>query len=108
VADADRVMIYVTTSGDDEAARIARTLVEERFVACANILPPVRSFYRWEGQIQDDREVVFVAKTTRERVPEVIRRVRELHSYEVPAILALPILDGDAAYLQWVGDECRR
>lgn len=108
MADTDRVLMYVTTSGEDEAARIARALVEERLVACANILPPVRSFYRWEGKVQDDREVVFVAKTTRALVSDVIRRVQEMHSYDVPAILALPILEGNADYLQWVGDECRR
>lgn len=102
----ERVLMYVTTSGEEEAVRIARTLVEERLVACANVLAPVRSFYRWEGRIQDDREVVFLAKTTRARVPDVIRRVRELHSYSVPAILALPILEGNADYLAWVEAEC--
>ncbi|HEY8450272.1 MAG TPA: divalent-cation tolerance protein CutA [Bacillota bacterium] len=102
----DRVLIYVTTSGEEEAVRIARTLVEERLVACANVVPAVRSFYRWEGALQDDREAAFFAKTTRDRVDDVIRRVRELHSYQVPAILALPVLAGNAAYLAWVGDEC--
>src|SRR5690606_8194408 len=107
MAGTDRVLMYVTTSGEEEAARIARTLVEERLVACANILPPVRSFYWWEGELQDDREVVFVAKTTAGLVPRDIQRVKELHSYQVPAILALPILEGNAVFLQWVRQECR-
>lgn len=99
-------MIYVTTPNEEEAAHIAETLVQEHLVACANVFPPIRSFYRWEGKVQDDREVVFVAKTTRLRADDVIRRIRELHSYEVPAILAIPILAGNSEYLRWVEGEC--
>lgn len=100
-------MIYITTPDNDEAVRIARTLVEERLVACANVLAPIRSFYWWEGQVQDDGEVPLVAKTTRRLVDDVIRRVQELHSYSVPAILALPIITGNQSYLDWVDQECR-
>lgn len=101
-----QVLIYVTTANEEEARRIARTLVEERLVACANVFPPVRSFYWWEGEIQDDQEVVFVAKTERSLVDKVVARVKELHSYSVPAILALPIEAGNQDYLNWVTAEC--
>lgn len=101
------VMVYVTTSGQDEAARIGRVLVEERLAACVNILPPIRSFYNWDGELQDDSEVAFIAKTTQRLVDDLVKRVRELHCYTVPAIVALPIIAGNKDYLDWVESECR-
>lgn len=100
------VLVYVTASGEPEARRIARTLVEERLVACANVIPAVRSYYWWQGELQEDSEAAFVAKTTADRVDAVVRRVKELHSYTVPAVLALPILAGNPEYLDWVDREC--
>lgn len=100
------VLIYVTTSGEDEARRIARTLVAERLVACANIIPRVASYYWWQDELQEDEEAAFVAKTRADRVAAVVRRVKELHGYTVPAILALPILGGNPDYLAWVDREC--
>lgn len=104
--DPRHVLIYVTAADPEEARRIARTLVEERLVACANVLPAVHSYYWWDGRLQEHGEAAFLAKTTAERVDAVIRRVRELHSYTVPAVLALPVLAGNPAYLEWVDREC--
>ena len=95
-------VVFVTAASEDEAATIGRTLVEERLVACANILPGIRSIYRWQGKIEDEPEVMLIFKTTEARIPALIRRVRELHSYDVPEIIALPILQGHEPYLDWV------
>lgn len=101
------VMLYITASGEDEAARIGRALVEERLCACANVIGGVRSFYRWEGALQDDREAVVVAKTTEDRVAAATERVRALHSYDVPCIVAVPIRGGNDAFLDWIAAETR-
>ena len=101
------VLIYITASDDEEAAVIARTLVEERLCACANVIGPVRSFYRWDGKVQDGREVVVMAKTGADRVVAVSERVKALHSYDLPCIVALPIEGGNADFLDWVVKETR-
>ena len=101
------VLIYITASGDEEAAVIARTLVEERLCACANVIGPVRSFYRWDGKVQDGREVVVMAKTGADRVAAVSERVKALHSYDLPCVVALPIEGGNADFLDWVVKETR-
>ncbi len=96
------VAVLVTVPEAGKAAELARALVEERVVACGNVLPGVRSIYRWEGRIQDEAEVLLVLKTTRRRIPDLLARVRALHPYEVPEILALPVEAGNEAYLGWV------
>lgn len=97
----------VTTAVDEESAAedLAATIVRERLAACAQILGPVRSVYRWEGEIRRAREWLIVAKTTDARLPELTARIRALHGYEVPEIVALPIAAGDPAYLSWVQRE---
>lgn len=99
------VLLYVTASSPDEAAAIGRTLVEERLCACANVIGPVRSFYRWEGAVQDDREVVLIAKTVAEKVAAATDRVRALHSYTLPCVVALPLVGGNVAFLDWIAAE---
>lgn len=102
---AEDISMIVATAPDREVAvSIARTLVEERGVACANILPAV-SVYRWEGEVQQDEEVVVLMKTRGSMVQKVVDRVSELHPYEVPEVLALPVEGGLDAYCQWVSDE---
>lgn len=101
------MVAFVTAATSDEATRIARALVEERLAACVNILAPIASVYRWEGQVQQDSEVLLVIKTTDARLPALIRRVKALHSYQVPEIIAVPISDGSPEYLRWVLDETR-
>ncbi len=96
------VVCLVTAASPEEAHRIARTLVEEHLAACVNVLPGVRSVYRWRGAVEEAEEVLMVVKTTRERFGALRERVASLHSYEVPEVLALPVEDALAAYRAWV------
>ena len=99
------MMIYITTANADEAARLAEALVEKRLAACVNILPGVRSVYRWQGRIEHAAEVALIAKTTEEKVPALTAEVRRLHSYECPCVVAVPIAGGAAPFLEWVARE---
>lgn len=101
------MIAFVTAANADEATRIARALVEERLAACVNIVSPIVSAYRWEGQVQQDAEVLLIIKTTDARLPDLIRRVKALHSYQVPEVIAVPIADGSPDYLQWLLDETK-
>jgi periplasmic divalent cation tolerance protein len=105
-SDPARVVTVLMTAPDaDTAEALARTLVTERLAACANIVPSVVSIYRWEGEIKRDSEVMLVLKTTAGKSPEVARRAVELHPYDVPEVLVLPVEAGHAPYLSWVGSE---
>jgi periplasmic divalent cation tolerance protein len=99
------MFVYVTASGSDEAERIGRAVVADRLAACANVLAPVRSIYWWQGALEDGTEAALILKTTRERLPELIARVKELHSYECPCIEALEVADGNPEFLAWVARE---
>ena len=99
-------IIYVTCPHMEEARTIGNQLVEENMVACVNLLSGMESIYRWEGKIQQGREVVLLAKTTAARVDEVMARVVELHSYEVPCVVAWPIEKGNPDFLKWIEGEC--
>jgi periplasmic divalent cation tolerance protein len=99
------VTVYATFADAGEAARIARTLVEGRLAACANILGPIRSIYRWEGEIQDGEEVAALFKTRADTAEALIARLAELHSYAVPAAVAWPISAAFPAYAAWVEAE---
>lgn len=96
--------VFVTTSNEDEALRIAHTIVTERLAACANIVAGLRSIYRWQGKICDTEERLLMIKTRTEMFPALETRIRQLHSYEVPEIVGYPIAVGNADYLQWVLD----
>lgn len=98
------MIVFVTAATTDEAARIARALVEERLAACVNIASPIVSVYRWEGQVQQDSEVLLIIKTTDARLPDLMRRVKALHSYQVPEVVAVPVADGSPDYLAWLVD----
>ena len=97
----DRVILVLSTVPESESARISETLVSEGLVACVNATP-VRSCYRWKGEICRDREELLIMKTRESLFARVMERVRELHPYEVPEILALPVWGGFGGYLQWV------
>jgi len=99
------IIVYVTTGSPDEGERIARALVEERLAACVNRTAPIQSVYRWQGNIEQSQEELLIIKTRRALFPALDRRVRELHSYSVPEIIALPILEGDAEYLRWLREQ---
>lgn len=98
------VIVLTTLPADSDAVAFGRTLVEGRFAACVNLLPPMRSLYRWEGQVEQDTEQQVIVKTSRERVAALWDRIRELHPYEVPEFVVLPITDGSDAYLRWLGE----
>jgi len=99
-------LIYMTATNRAAAAAIARQLVEEQLIACANILDGVLSIYRWEGRIVEDHEAVMIAKTRTECAPRVIARIRELHDYTTPCAVAVAITHGDAGFLEWVSQSC--
>ena len=96
------LVVYVTASSEEEGGRIARALVEERLAACVNIIPKIRSLYRWEGKICDDAEVMLMAKTAKSLAAALVNRVKELHSYDVPEVICLPIETGSGDYLDWI------
>ena len=101
----ERFQVVLTTAGSDEEARaIAGALVRRRLAACVNILPGARSVYRWKGEIQEDEERLLLIKSSRRLFPAVREAIRELHSYDVPELLALPVEDGDPAYLGWLAE----
>jgi periplasmic divalent cation tolerance protein len=101
---ADYVIALTTLPADADAAQLARTLVSERLAACVNLLAAMESVYRWEGKIEAETERQIVIKTSRDRVSDLWDRVRELHPYEVPEFVIIPIVDGNEAYLRWIGD----
>lgn len=106
MATPEYVIVLTTLPADAEgAANFARTLVEERLAACVNVLPEMQSIYAWEGSVEDEQERQIVIKTTAGRLEGLWERVKELHSYEVPEFLVLPIVDGNDAYLHWM-KEC--
>ena len=98
-------LVYVTTTNSDEAERIAGVLVTERLAASVNILGEVQSIYRWENEIHDKKESLLIAKTSTLRVDEIIDRIRSLHSYQCPCIVAWRVEKGNDAYLDWVRQE---
>lgn len=102
------IVVFITTSSADEAIKIARALVEEKLAACVNIVPQVFSFYWWEGKLQEDKEALMIAKTTASAFPALEAKVKELHSYTVPEIIALPIKAGYKGYLDWVAGSVLR
>lgn len=104
----DTYFIYVTAKDTAEAKRIAETVVEERLAACANVLGSVESVYRWEGKVCEDDEVALLLKTSNERKAELIERIKQLHSYDCPCVVCLPIADGNQDFLKWIADETRR
>lgn len=98
----EEIVIFITAPGEDEAAKIARSLVEARLAACVNIVRNIRSIYTWQGNIEDDTEVLMIVKTRKSLFSALSAKVRELHSYDVPEIIALPVIDGSEEYLKWL------
>jgi periplasmic divalent cation tolerance protein len=98
----DAMLVLTTLPSPDKAAEIARALVEERLAACGNVLPAVRSIYKWQGKVQDENEVMLLLKTREEQLERLKLRILELHPYEVPEVLAIPVESGYRAYLEWI------
>lgn len=95
-------LIYMTAASPEEGTAIGKVLVSSRLAACVNMVEGVHSLYWWEGEVQEANEVVLVAKTREELVPDLIERVKSIHTYECPCIVALPILDGYRPFLDWI------
>ena len=100
-------VLFATVGSEEEASKIARALVDEKLVACVNIVPRIRSIYSWKGEVCDDEEYLLVMKSRSSRFPAVEQRIRELHSYEVPEVIAFPIAQGLPEYLDWVVENTR-
>src|SRR5262245_5884727 len=101
------VVVLTTLPADSDAAAFAQALVEARLAACVNLLPIMQSVYRWQGEVEQENERQMLIKTSRVRLTGLWERVRDLHPYEVPEFLVLPVVDGSDAYLKWLGDAIR-
>lgn len=100
-------LVYITTSGAEESRKIGRIIVKERLAGCINIVPVIESLYWWKGEIEEDSESVLIVKTKASSVENIIKRVKEIHSYKNPAILAIPIINGSKDYLDYLDNEIR-
>jgi periplasmic divalent cation tolerance protein len=107
VKKTDKIVVLITTSSEEEAHKIAESLVNRRKAACVNIVPRVDSLFWWKGKLDSARESLLVVKTKASLFPEIISLVKEIHSYEVPEIIALPIIAGSEDYLKWLDIACR-
>jgi periplasmic divalent cation tolerance protein len=101
----DALVVFTTVASEHEAITLVKALLERRLIACGTILPQARSFYRWEGKVADESEVMLVLKTRSARLEALEMAFDELHPYKVPELLALPIAAGNAKYLSWIGAE---
>jgi periplasmic divalent cation tolerance protein len=101
----EHVVALITAGSQAEAEKLATTLVKEMLAACVNVLPGITSVYRWQEEIQQDQEWLLIAKSRREILDDLIHRVQSLHSYDVPEIIALPLVGGSQAYLRWLDGE---
>ena len=99
------IVVFVTAGSADEADRLARSLVDERLAACVNRINSVQSVYRWQGQVNQSEEELLIIKTSRDRFAALEKRVRELHSYSVPEVIALPVIEGSSNYLKWLKEQ---
>jgi len=98
----DEIIVFITASSEEEAAKIARALVEARLAGCVNIIKNIRSIYSWQGKIEDGSEVLMIVKTQKSLFDSLTKKVEELHSYTVPEIIVLPIVEGSKDYLKWL------
>ena len=98
-------VIYTTLDNEQDARKIANFLIEEQIVACVNIIPNVISIYRWKGKIEEEKEFILIAKTVDENVIKTIKRIKELHNYELPDIIAMPVNNGYDEYLEYIKRE---
>jgi len=98
----DPVVVFVTCGSEEEGLKIANALVQEHLAACVNLISPIRSVYRWEGKIWDEKEWLLIIKTQKDRFGELEKKVKSLHSYSVPEIISLPIEEGSSDYLDWI------
>ena len=98
-------LVYITTGDMKEARSIGRTLIESKLAACVNIIDQMHSMYVWEGELQDDTEVILIAKTSEDCLDRLVTKVKSVHSYDCPCVIAWPIKAGNPAFLDWVGEQ---
>lgn len=101
------VLVMVTTASREEAEKIARQLLNEKLIACANIIGPLHSFFWWAGKVEKAEEYILIMKSRLDLFERLSEKVKALHSYEVPEIIALPIIKGSKSYLQWLNNSLR-
>ena len=101
------IVVLVTCGSEEEALKIANALVEEHLAACVNLVSPIRSIYRWEGKIWDEKEWLLIIKTQKKRFQELEKKVKSLHSYSVPEIISLPIVEGASSYLKCIRENTK-
>jgi periplasmic divalent cation tolerance protein len=101
----EQLVVLMTAGSQEEADQVAQALVTEMLAACVNVIPGVTSIYKWEGKVQRDQEWLLVAKSRRDVLDALVRRVQALHSYDVPEVIALPLVGGSEAYLRWIDRE---
>ena len=101
----DKIVVFSACDSEEQAGRIARELIEQRLAACVNIVPGVRSIYRWKGQIEDASEWVLIIKSRRDLMEQLRAAIGRVHSYEIPELLAIPVVDGSQEYLDWLDRE---
>jgi periplasmic divalent cation tolerance protein len=99
------VLLYITADTPEEAGSIARTLVEERLAACTNILGSISSYYWWDGKVQEGSETALIAKTRNDLIDAVTERIKALHGYTCPCVVALPVMGGNRDFLKWISQE---
>src|SRR5512144_2104883 len=99
------IIVLITAPKEEEAQRIAQDIVLSRLAACVNIVKDIRSIYRWKGKIEDEGEVLMIVKTRLDLFGNLKKRVKELHSYSVPEIIAVPLIEGSEEYLSWLKEE---
>jgi periplasmic divalent cation tolerance protein len=103
----DPIVVLVTCGSEEEALKIANALVDAHLAACVNLIAPVRSIYRWEGKIWDEKEWLLIIKTQKQRFEALEKKVKSFHSYSVPEIISLPITEGSSAYLNWIRENTK-
>ncbi|WP_447974507.1 divalent-cation tolerance protein CutA [Nitrospira sp. Kam-Ns4a] len=109
MADLDNeIVVFVTTTSETEALRIARAVVEQELAACANVLPAIRSVFRWEGKVSEEHECLMILKSRAALFDELAAAIKDLHSYSVPEIIAVPIQRGWPDYLRWIHEVTRK
>jgi periplasmic divalent cation tolerance protein len=101
----EKIVVMITAGSEEEGANIAKGLLDERLIACANLIGGIRSLYRWKGEVCDDPEILLLCKTERQHFSRLSEKVKSIHSYEVPEIIALPVIEGWRPYLEWVEQE---
>jgi len=101
----DKIVVFSTCDSEEQAGRIARELVEQKLAACVNILPGARSVYRWKGQMEDSAEWLLIIKSRRDLMDKLRTAIGKIHTYEVPELLAVPVVDGSETYLEWLDRE---